>query len=125
MVLDDVIKSQGGYLNPCLLYTSNLEFIEKVRKLQVPILLLINKIDLTNQEELVKLVEEWHELIPQADVYKRQLRRRWGVNPAGACGKANVGISKMCIRDRATIADCVNCRKCAEICPTGALRIVK
>ena len=28
----------------------NLEFIEKVRKLQVPILLLINKIDLTNQE---------------------------------------------------------------------------
>ena len=35
----------------------NLEFIEKVRKLQVPILLLINKIDLTNQEELVKLVE--------------------------------------------------------------------
>ena len=39
----------------------NLEFIEKVRKLQVPILLLINKIDLTNQEELVKLVEEWHE----------------------------------------------------------------
>ena len=33
----------------------NLEFIEKVRKLQVPILLLINKIDLTNQEELVKL----------------------------------------------------------------------
>ena len=46
----------------------NLEFIEKVRKLQVPILLLINKIDLTNQEELVKLVEEWHELIPQAEI---------------------------------------------------------
>ena len=45
-----------------------LEFIEKVRKLQVPILLLINKIDLTNQEELVKLVEEWHELIPQAEI---------------------------------------------------------
>lgn len=46
----------------------NLEFIEKVRKLQVPILLLINKIDLTNQEDLVKLVEEWHELIPQAEI---------------------------------------------------------
>ena len=46
----------------------NLEFIEKVRKLQVPILLLINKIDLTNQEELVKLVEEWKELLPQAEI---------------------------------------------------------
>ena len=28
----------------------NIEFIEKVRKMQVPILLLINKIDLSNQE---------------------------------------------------------------------------
>ena len=32
----------------------NIEFIEKVRKMQVPILLLINKIDLSNQEALVK-----------------------------------------------------------------------
>ena len=38
----------------------NIEFIEKVRKMQVPILLLINKIDLSNQEALVKCVEEWH-----------------------------------------------------------------
>lgn len=53
----------------------NLEFIEKVRKLQVPILLLINKIDLTNQEELVKLVEEWHELIPQAEIIPIRLLR--------------------------------------------------
>ena len=36
----------------------NIEFIEKVRKMQVPILLLINKIDLSNQEALVKCVEE-------------------------------------------------------------------
>lgn len=36
----------------------NAEFMEKVRKVQVPVLLLINKIDLTNQDELVKLVEE-------------------------------------------------------------------
>ena len=34
----------------------NIEFIEKVRKMQVPILLLINKIDLSNQEALVKFV---------------------------------------------------------------------
>ena len=42
----------------------NMDFIEKVRKMEVPILLLINKIDLSNQEDLVKRVEEWHELIP-------------------------------------------------------------
>lgn len=46
----------------------NQDFIEKVRRLQVPILLLINKIDLTNQEGLEKLVEQWHECIPQAEI---------------------------------------------------------
>lgn len=46
----------------------NSEFVEKVRKQSVPVLLLINKIDLSNQEELVKIVEEWKELIPQAEI---------------------------------------------------------
>lgn len=46
----------------------NNEFIEKVKKQTVPILLLINKIDLTNQEDLVKLVDGWKELIPQAEI---------------------------------------------------------
>ncbi len=46
----------------------NSDFIEEVRKLDVPILVLINKIDLTNQTELVKKVELWHELIPEAEI---------------------------------------------------------
>ena len=44
------------------------EFMEKVRQMTVPVLLLINKIDLTDQEKLVKLVEEWKELLPQAEI---------------------------------------------------------
>ena len=36
----------------------NNEFMEKVRQMTVPVLLLINKIDLTDQEKLVKLVED-------------------------------------------------------------------
>ena len=43
----------------------NNEFIEKVRKMTVPVLLLINKIDLTDQEKLIQLVEEWKALLPQ------------------------------------------------------------
>ncbi len=46
----------------------NNEFIEKVREVQVPVLLLINKIDLTDQERLAKLVDDWEELIPQAEI---------------------------------------------------------
>ncbi|GAE82297.1 GTP-binding protein Era [Bacteroides reticulotermitis JCM 10512] len=46
----------------------NNEFIEKVGRMTVPILLLINKIDLTDQEKLVKLVEEWKTLLPTAEI---------------------------------------------------------
>ena len=46
----------------------NNEFIEKVRKMTVPVLLLINKIDLTDQERLIQLVEEWKALLPQAEI---------------------------------------------------------
>ena len=58
----------------------NIEFIEKVRKMQVPILLLINKIDLSNQESLVKCVEEWHELIPQAEIIPISAISKFGVD---------------------------------------------
>ena len=46
----------------------NNEFMAKVRQMTVPVLLLINKIDLTDQEKLVKLVEDWKELLPQAEI---------------------------------------------------------
>ena len=58
----------------------NIEFIEKVRKMQVPILLLINKIDLSNQESLIKCVEEWHELIPQAEIIPISAISNFGVD---------------------------------------------
>ena len=58
----------------------NMEFIEKVRKMQVPILLLINKIDLSNQEALVKCVEEGHELIPQAEIIPISAISKFGVD---------------------------------------------
>lgn len=47
----------------------NADFLEKVKKLQdTPILLVINKIDLINQERLVKLVEYWEQLLPKAEI---------------------------------------------------------
>lgn len=46
----------------------NLDFVEKVRHLDVPVLLLINKIDQSNQEALTKLVEEWATLLPNAEI---------------------------------------------------------
>ena len=44
------------------------DFVEKVSRMEVPVLLLVNKIDLSNQEKLVELVEAWKELLPNAEI---------------------------------------------------------
>lgn len=46
----------------------NSDFIAEVRKLDVPVLVLINKIDLADQQQLIKKVEQWHEIIPEAEI---------------------------------------------------------
>lgn len=46
----------------------NSEFVDKVAKQSAPVLLLINKIDLTDQKKLETLVEEWHEVLPNAEI---------------------------------------------------------
>lgn len=49
--------------------TKNEEFIQKVQRINAPVLLLINKIDKTNQNDLIMLVEEWQKLLPKAEIY--------------------------------------------------------
>lgn len=58
----------------------NADFIEKVARMQVPVLLLINKIDLSNQDALVKLVEEWHQLLPQAEIIPISATSRFNID---------------------------------------------
>ena len=47
----------------------NNDFLQRVEKLKVPVLLLINKIDLSNQKDLEQLVDNWHLLLPQAEIF--------------------------------------------------------
>ena len=42
-------------------------FIQKVAKSKVPVLLVINKIDLSNQEKVNKCMELWDEILPEAE----------------------------------------------------------
>ncbi len=44
-------------------------FIEKLQKTDTPVLLLVNKIDLTNQEDLEKVVAFWKDQLPKAEIY--------------------------------------------------------
>ena len=46
----------------------NAEFLEKVQRMTVPVLVLINKIDLSDQKVLTQKVEEWHAVLPKAEI---------------------------------------------------------
>ncbi len=46
----------------------NEAFLQAVQRVEYPVLLLINKIDLTNQAELEKMVDSWKELLPKAEI---------------------------------------------------------
>ena len=47
----------------------NADFLQKVLKLKAPILVVINKIDLSDQASLEAQVTAWHELLPQAEIF--------------------------------------------------------
>ena len=58
----------------------NLDFLEKVRKMTIPVLLLINKIDESDQQTLGNLVERWHELLPHAEILPLSAKNKFGVD---------------------------------------------
>ena len=47
----------------------NDEFLAKVQQLEMPVLLLINKIDQTNQAALEAMVAQWRTLLPKAEIF--------------------------------------------------------
>lgn len=49
-------------------YEENKSYIEKVIKKEVPVLLIINKIDLGSQELIENLSQQWQELLPNAEI---------------------------------------------------------
>ena len=50
-------------------FDKNDDYIAKVENLDIPVLLLINKIDLTTQAELEELVAAWRRMLPKAEIY--------------------------------------------------------
>ena len=59
----------------------NMDFIEHINKLSnVPKIVIINKIDLTNQKELTRLVKEWGDLIPEAEIYPVSAKAKFNVD---------------------------------------------
>ncbi len=61
--------------------TKNAAFLEKVAKETVPVLLVINKIDLLkNQDELTALVDKWKQLLPNAEIFPTSALEHFNVS---------------------------------------------
>ena len=58
----------------------NSEFLEKVSKMDIPVLLVINKIDLSNQEDVVSLIAHWKEVLPQAEIFPISAKANFGTD---------------------------------------------
>ena len=58
------------------------DFMEKVEQLNVPVLVLINKIDLTEQEKLASLVETWSKLLPKAEIIPISASNKFNIDYA-------------------------------------------
>ena len=68
----------------------NMDFLEKVQKMTIPVILLINKIDeLSNpsntaspssQSKLNEIVEKWHTLLPNAEILPISAKNKFGTD---------------------------------------------
>ena len=71
LFVTDVVEKPG----------KNEEYIERIGKSNVPVIVLINKIDLSNQEEVVKLFDYWSSVFPGADVFPISAQEKFNIEP--------------------------------------------
>jgi len=69
----------------------NMDFLEKVQKMSIPVILLVNKIDSlttdssakggeSSQLMLARIVEKWHTLLPNAEILPISAKNKFGVD---------------------------------------------
>ncbi len=58
----------------------NEEFFEKLKKAEVPVLLLINKVDQTDQEKLNEMIDYWQKKLPNAKIFPISALHQFGIN---------------------------------------------
>mgnify|MGYP002525192998 CR=1 FL=1 len=60
----------------------NIDFLQKVQKMTIPVILLINKIDELKGSEarLSEIVEKWHTLLPNAEILPISAKNKFGTD---------------------------------------------
>lgn len=71
LFVTDVIETPG----------KNPDYIEKVRKSNMPVIVLINKIDLSNQQDVLRLFDYWTGVFPGATVFPISAQEKFNIEP--------------------------------------------
>jgi len=71
LYVTDVIEKQD----------KNSEYLEKIRRSNAPVIILINKIDLSTQEDVLKLYQYWKDLLPAADIFAISATEKFNIAP--------------------------------------------
>ncbi len=71
LFVTDVIEKQG----------KNPEYIERIRNSNTPVIVLINKIDLSDQEQVTRLFDYWSEVFPAATVFPVSALEKFNISP--------------------------------------------
>lgn len=73
----DVLLYVTDVIEDC---SKNQDFLDEVKRLSIPKLVLINKIDLSNQHDLLKLVDKWKQLLPDAFIFPVSAKVKFNVD---------------------------------------------
>ncbi len=71
LFVTDVVEKQG----------KNPDYIERIRKSNVPVIAVINKIDLSDQEKVTRLFDYWSEVFPGGSIYPVSAQEKFNLEP--------------------------------------------
>lgn len=58
----------------------NAAYVEKLSKLECPVIIVINKIDISNQQSVSELMDQWRELVPNAVIFPASAQEKFNLD---------------------------------------------
>lgn len=57
----------------------NAEYVERLNRLDCPVIIVLNKIDVSDQQTVLQLMDEWKKLVPKAEIFPASALERFNL----------------------------------------------